>query len=137
MVTYPWANGIEPTQIDAYYDKLNFTDWVHPDSKANMRKVQHPEFETWSTGTHGSAGVSCSDCHMPYIRLNGQKYSSHWWTSPLKTIDISCQTCHKQDAAWLKARVLNTQTKTFNMQTKASKLIAEAHQAIRTALETA
>lgn len=137
VVTYPWANGVEPNQIEAYYDKLNFSDWEHPDSKAKMRKVQHPEFETWSTGTHGSAGVSCSDCHMPYVREDGKKYSSHWWTSPLKTIDISCQTCHKQDAAWLKERVLNTQTKTFYMQSKAGNVIAEAHQAIKNALESA
>lgn len=133
-VIYPWADGVEPNQIDNYYDQISFSDWEHPDSKAKMRKVQHPEFETWSTGTHGSAGVSCSDCHMPYIREDGKKYSSHWWTSPLKTIDISCQTCHKQDAAWLKERVLNTQTKTFNLQTRAGNLIAEAHQAVKNAL---
>lgn len=134
-VTFPWADGVEPNQIETYYNKINFSDWEHPDSKAPMRKVQHPEFETWSTGTHGSAGVSCSDCHMPYMREDGKKYSSHWWTSPLKTIDVSCQTCHKQDAKWLKDRVLNTQSKTFNMQKRASKLIAEAHQAIKKSLE--
>ncbi|MDT3699362.1 MAG: ammonia-forming cytochrome c nitrite reductase subunit c552 [Thermincola sp.] len=135
VVTYPWKDGMEPTQISAYYDKMNFTDWEHPDSKAKMRKVQHPEFETWSNGTHGSAGVSCSDCHMPYMREDGKKISSHWWTSPLKTIDVSCQTCHKQGTTWLKDRVLNTQTKTFKMQTTAAKVIAEAHQAIKKGLE--
>ncbi|MDT3698714.1 MAG: ammonia-forming cytochrome c nitrite reductase subunit c552 [Thermincola sp.] len=133
-VTYPWTEGMEPDQINAYYDKMNFSDWEHPDSKAKMRKVQHPEFETWSSGTHGSAGVSCSDCHMPYMREDGKKISSHWWTSPLKTIDVSCQTCHKQDAKWLKDRVLNTQTKTFEMQTRAAKVLTEAHQAVKNAL---
>jgi len=72
---------------------------------------------------------------MPYMREDGKKYSSHWWTSPLKTIDVSCQTCHKQDEAWLKDRVLNTQTKTFTMQTRAGNIIAEAHQAISNALQ--
>ncbi len=134
-VTYPWADGVEPNQIEAYYDFRSFSDWEHPDSKAKMRKVQHPEFETWSTGTHGSAGVSCSDCHMPYMREEGKKFSSHWWTSPLKTIDVSCKVCHKQDAKWLKDRVLNTQTRTFNMQTRASRLIQEGHRAIKKALE--
>lgn len=134
-VIFPWTEGVEPNQIETYYNKINYSDWEHPDSKAPMRKVQHPEFETWSSGTHGSAGVSCSDCHMPYMREDGKKYSSHWWTSPLKTIDVSCQTCHKQDAKWLKDRVLNTQTKTFNMQQKAGKIIAEAHQAIKKSLE--
>ncbi|KNZ71081.1 ammonia-forming nitrite reductase [Thermincola ferriacetica] len=132
-VIYPWANGIEPAQIEEYYDKINFSDWEHPDSKAKMRKVQHPEFETWSTGVHGSAGVSCSDCHMPYMVKDGKKYSSHWWTSPLKTIDISCQVCHQQDAKWLKERVHNTQIRTFNMQTRAAKTLVQAHEAIKTA----
>ena len=50
-----------------------------------MIKIQHPEYETWIDGPHGSAGVTCADCHMPYIRgENGQKMSSHYWTSPLK-----------------------------------------------------
>lgn len=134
VVTYPWTDGVEPQEIEKYYDKMSFSDWEHPDSKAPMRKVQHPEFETWSSGAHGSAGVSCSDCHMPYMREDGKKYSSHQWTSPLKTIDVSCQVCHKQDETWLKDRVLNTQSKTFNQQTKASKLIVEAHQAVKKAL---
>lgn len=124
----------EPQQIETYYNKINFSDWEHPDSKSPMRKVQHPEFETWSSGTHGSAGVSCSDCHMPYMREYSVKYSSHWWTSPLKTIDVSCQTCHQQDDKWLKDRVLNTQSKTFETQQRAGKLIVEAHQAIKNSL---
>ena len=134
VVTYPWTEGFEPSDIEIYYDKIQFSDWEHPDSKAGMRKVQHPEFETWSTSVHGTAGVSCADCHMPYMREDNKKYSSHWWTSPLKTMDVSCQTCHNQDQKWLKGRVLNTQTKTFNQQVKASKVIEEAHQAIKKAL---
>jgi len=134
VVTFPWTEGLEPTNIEAYYDKMEFSDWEHPDSKAGMRKVQHPEFETWSTSVHGTAGVSCADCHMPYMREDGKKFSSHLWTSPLKTMDVSCQTCHTQDQAWLKERVLNTQTKTFDQQVKVSKVIEEAHQAIKKAL---
>ena len=84
-------------QIYAYYaDKgpkkedgsgyASFADWVHPVSKARMLKAQHPEFETWYNGTHGAAGVTCADCHMPYQRLDGKKkVSQHQWTSPLRT----------------------------------------------------
>ena len=43
-----------------------FTDWVHAASKVPMIKMQHPEYETFIDGTHGAAGVSCADCHMPY-----------------------------------------------------------------------
>lgn len=134
VVTYPWDNGMEPEQIEKYYDSFNFSDWQHPDSEAPMRKTQHPEFETWSTGVHGTAGVSCADCHMPYMREDGKKYSSHWWTSPLKTIEVSCQTCHDQDAEWLKERVLNTQERTQETQERTSKVIVRAHRAIKAAI---
>ncbi len=34
---------------------------------------------------HGAAGVFCADCHMPlHMREGGQKFSSHWMTSPLR-----------------------------------------------------
>lgn len=133
-VIFPWENGVEPGQIFDYYKKINFSDWEHPESKAKMIKAQHPEFETWSTGVHGSAGVSCSDCHMPYMKEDGEKYSSHWWTSPLKTMDVSCQVCHQQDVEWLKERVSNTQNRTFKLQTTAAKALEEAHAAIKQAL---
>jgi hypothetical protein len=31
-------------------------------------KAQHPEFELWNQGVHARSGVSCADCHMPYMR---------------------------------------------------------------------
>lgn len=133
-IIFPWDNGREPEQVLAYYDKIDFFDWEHPDSKAKMLKAQHPEFETFSTSVHGTAGVSCADCHMPYMTENGKKMSSHWWTSPLKTIEVSCKTCHTQDVDWLKERVINTQSRTFNQQTKAGKSLVEAHEAIKFAL---
>lgn len=133
-LVFPWAEGTEPEQIERYYDKIGYYDWEHPDSGARMRKVQHPEFETWSSGVHGRAGVSCADCHMPYMIKDGQKYSSHWWTSPLKTIDVSCQVCHQQDSKWLKERVHEIQSRTFSMQNRAAKTIVDAHEAIKAAL---
>lgn len=135
-VVFPWDKGLEPENIEEYYDEMNFSDWEHPDSGAAMRKVQHPEFELWSSGVHGTAGVSCADCHMPYMREDGKKYSSHWWTSPLKTMDVSCGVCHRQDDQWLKERVLNTQNRTYNAQVRASKAIVEAHGAIREAADS-
>ena len=76
VVTYPWANGLKVEEIEAYYDKEGFTDWVHAETGTKVLKAQHPEFEVWSQGVHARAGVACADCHMPYERvgaLEGQR----------------------------------------------------------------
>lgn len=137
-VVFPWDKGMKPGDMYAYYaDKpLGFAqDWQHPDSKASMLKAQHPDFETWSTGTHGKAGVACADCHMPYVRKDGQKYSSHTMTSPLKNLDAACGTCHTQGSAWLMSRVKTTQDYTFEALHTAGQNVARAHEAIKKASE--
>ena len=59
-------------QIYQYYQDGHaggFTqDWIHADSKTPMLKAQHPDFEIWTTSVHADAGVTCVDCHMPYMR---------------------------------------------------------------------
>jgi nitrite reductase (cytochrome c-552) len=132
-VVLPWDKGFDPEQIYAYYaaEPSGFAqDWVHPDSGAKLLKAQHPDFETWQLGVHGRAGVSCADCHMPYKRQSGQKYSSHWVTSPMKQVDASCGTCHEQGSAWLLESVKSTQEKVWQLQRTAGKTIAEAHQVL-------
>ena len=129
-VTFPWQNGLSPEEMYAYYAGQPFgfvQDWVHPDSQAKMLKAQHPEFETWSGGVHGKAGVSCADCHMPFMREKGQKYSSHWLTSPLKNIAPSCRTCHDQSEQWLLERVKTTQNNVWQLQKLAGEWVAKAH----------
>ncbi|MEN6615641.1 MAG: ammonia-forming cytochrome c nitrite reductase subunit c552, partial [Syntrophorhabdus sp.] len=79
-VVFPWDKGTHPGEMYAYYSTKpgGFEgDWKHPDSQAMMLKAQHPDFETYLGGTHAKAGISCADCHMPYMRDNGKKYSSH------------------------------------------------------------
>ncbi|QED49023.1 ammonia-forming cytochrome c nitrite reductase subunit c552 [Cytobacillus dafuensis] len=115
-VTFPWANGFKPENMYEYYDTVakdrGFEkDWVHNVSGTPMLKAQHPDFETHMEGPHGKAGVSCADCHMPYERADGKKkISSHWWQSPLKTMEKSCATCHSnRDLDDLKDRVVSIQ----------------------------
>lgn len=132
-VILPWDKGFLPEQMYAYYSgkPYGFTeDWLHPDSKARMLKAQHPDFETWSNGIHGKAGVSCADCHMPFMRENGQKYTSHWVTSPMKHIKSSCMTCHAEDEAWLLERVKTAQDDVWQLQHIAGTVTAKAHEAI-------
>ena len=131
-VVFPWDKGLQPAAMYEYYStKPNgfVQDFVHPDSKASILKAQHPDFENWSQGTHGKAGVSCADCHMPFMREKGQKYTSHWVTSPLKTIQNSCRTCHTQSEEWLLAQVKSNQDQTWQLMHIAGMTIARAHEA--------
>ncbi len=144
-VTFPWDEGFTPGDMYEYYkDKGtttregfegNFIDWTHAVSDTPMLKAQHPEFETWIDGPHGAAGVSCADCHMPYIRVDGKrKISSHHWTSPLKTIEQSCRQCHTdKQPEYLEERVLYTQKRTWEQLLKAQEDSVRAHEAIRLA----
>ncbi len=132
-VVFPWDKGLHPEKIYDYYaaNPAGFDqDWLHPDSQAKMLKAQHPEYETWSGGVHGQSGISCADCHMPYMRDGGKKYSSHWVTSPMKHAEASCRPCHTQDAKWMIDRVKTTQNNVWQLQRTAGQTIAKAHEAI-------
>ena len=137
-VVFPWDLGLTAEAEYQYYQSGKagaFTqDWVHPDSKTNMLKAQHPDFETWSTSVHADAGVTCVDCHMPYMREDGKKYTSHWMTSPLKTVEDSCQKCHDESKEVLIARVKTIHDNTFKLQRIAGQTVAQAHQAIAAAM---
>jgi len=132
-VTFPWDKGLKPQDMYAYYKEIPSgfdMDWLHPDSQAKMLKAQHPDFELFSEGVHSKSGVSCADCHMPYMREGGRKYSSHWVTSPMKHVQASCRTCHTQDERWLLERVQTTQNNVFQLQRIAGQTIARAHDVI-------
>ncbi|HYF95332.1 MAG TPA: ammonia-forming cytochrome c nitrite reductase subunit c552 [Symbiobacteriaceae bacterium] len=108
-VTFPWDNGFEAKDMFAYYQKEQFSDWKHPQTEGGLLKAQHPEYEMFQGSTHQQAGLSCADCHMPYMKQGDSKISSHWWTSPVRTIEASCATCHKQSEEEIKNRILYTQ----------------------------
>ncbi len=132
-VVLPWDRGFLPGQMYEYYQGLPAgfdQDWQHPDSGAKMLKAQHPEFETWIGSVHGKSGVSCADCHMPYMRQDGRKYTSHWVTSPMRFTKEACMTCHTQDAEWLLERVRTIQNHVWQLQRTAGQSVARAHEAI-------
>lgn len=131
VVTFPWDNGLTPMEVLEYYEELGFVDWEHPVAKVGALKAQHPEFETFASGSiHYEAGVSCADCHMPYTMVGGEKISSHWWTSPLKHMNESCMTCHRESEEWLRERVFYTQDKVADMMAQVGKVNVEAIEAI-------
>jgi nitrite reductase (cytochrome c-552) len=124
-LTYPWDNGLKIENIMAYYEANQHKDWVHARTGAPVLKAQHPEFEMYNQGIHARAGVACADCHMPYTREGAMKISSHHVQSPVLTINMSCQTCHKGSEEELKYRIETIQTRTFNLRNLAMDAIVE------------
>jgi nitrite reductase (cytochrome c-552) len=118
-VTYPWQNGLQAEQIEAYYDQVGHVDWTHATSGAKVLKAQHPEFELWSQGIHARSGVSCADCHMPYVREGAIKVSDHHIRSPLLAPARSCQVCHRYSEKEILARAETIQTKTQMLMKRA------------------
>ncbi len=118
-LTYPWHNGLKAEHLEAYYDEVGFKDWTHKVSGAPVLKVQHPEFEMWSQGIHAASGVSCADCHMPYVREGALKYSDHQVRSPLLNTARACQTCHVVSEDELLARAERIQDRTRGMMDRA------------------
>lgn len=62
-------------------------------------------------GAHGGKrmGVTCADCHMPYIREGAKKISQHNITFPLRDINSACKACHKQSENELREQVKDIQ----------------------------
>lgn len=119
---YPWSawEKGKPFRIemfDEHYDKVRNLgdgkafkfDWAHKITKAPMLKIQHPEYELYSGGIHAANGVSCADCHMPYVRKGAKKVTQHNITSPLFDINSACKTCHNQSEEYLKNQIADIQ----------------------------
>jgi nitrite reductase (cytochrome c-552) len=118
-LTYPWAKGLKADEILDYYAENPHDDWTHAESGAKVLKAQHPEFEMWNQGIHGRSGVTCADCHMPYVRQGAMKISDHHVRSPMLNINNACQTCHKWPEEELRARVETIQERVFGLRNRA------------------
>jgi nitrite reductase (cytochrome c-552) len=115
VLTFPWSQGYTIDDIEAHYDTYGFRDFVHAETGAQMIKIQHPEFEMWTTSLHARSGVSCADCHMPFMREGGIRISDHWIRSPLTNLTNACQTCHNIPEEDLEQRVLTIQGTTATL----------------------
>jgi nitrite reductase (cytochrome c-552) len=136
ILTFPWDQGLNIDDIEAYFDEMGFVDWTHAITKAPMLKAQHPEFELSSTGIHAQSGVSCADCHMPYTRVGGVKVSDHHIRSPLHNVNNACQTCHAASEQELLDRVERIQDRTYTLIGRSQDAISDAIDAIAAAMET-
>ena len=135
-LTFPWSNGLKAEQLEEEWettkfpDGSEFYDYVHKETGTKVFKAQHPEFELWSQGIHARAGVSCSDCHMPYEKQGATKLSSHWVRSPMLNINRACQTCHNVSEQELLDRVDIIQNRTRSQMDRAATAMTDMLDAI-------
>jgi nitrite reductase (cytochrome c-552) len=140
-LTFPWGKGLTVDAAEAFWDETrfpdgtSFVDYLHAETKAPVLKAQHPEFELWSQGIHARSGVSCSDCHMPYIREGATKVSDHWVRSPLLNINRACQTCHRVAEDELKQRAERIQLTNHGLLERGGDAIVDLIDAIVTAMK--
>jgi len=134
-LTFPWDKGTSVEGMIEYYDDAGVKDFVHPVSKVNIVKCQHPDWEMYKTGVHAYRNVSCSDCHMPYRSEGGMKFTDHHVQSPLLNIENSCAVCHRWSEAELKSRVETIQTKVANARITAEDALVAAHFDVAAAME--
>jgi nitrite reductase (cytochrome c-552) len=130
VVTYPWSNGLRADDIERYYEGIEFVDWKHEIAGTSQLKAQHPEFEMWSQGIHARSGVSCADCHMPYMREGAIKVSDHNVRSPMLNVNRACQTCHRYPEGEIRARVETIQGRTREMLDRAENACVDLINAI-------
>ena len=133
-LTFPWDNGTKVEEIISYYEEVGFKDWAYPETESPMLKAQHPEYEFFTAGsTHYEAGVSCADCHMPYVRDGAAKYSSHDVHSPLLNPEEACGQCHT-DTEYVIGRVNSIQEQVANTKIATEDAILDAMTAIKAAV---
>ena len=130
ILTFPWEKGLNIDQINEYYDEYGFKDWEHKETGAAMLKVQHPEYELYSSSIHAQSGVACADCHMPYIREGALKVSDHWIRSPMNNVASACQSCHRMDEDKLVERIVLIQERTAGQLRETETAIIAAIDAI-------
>ena len=126
-LTFPQDSGMTVEAMEKYYDAMNYKDYTHALSRAPILKAQHPGYEIHQMGIHGQCGVSCADCHMPYMSKGGVKYTDHHIMSPLANIERTCQTCHRQSAETLRQNVYERQRKCNEIRNRVENELATAH----------
>lgn len=112
---------------ERYYDEAEYYDYIHTLSRTPILKAQHPDFEISQHGIHAQRGVSCADCHMPYISEGGVKFSDHHITSPLAHMDRTCQTCHRESEEELRKNVYERQRKANEVRNQLENELVKAH----------
>ena len=132
-LTFPWAKGTKVEEIISYYEDSGFKYWDYPEAGTPMLKAQHPEYEFFTAdSTHFKAGVSCADCHMPYLSEGAAKFSTHDVHSPLLNPEAACGQCHT-DTEYVIRRVNLIQEQVAGTKQNTEDALVDAINAIKAA----
>lgn len=104
--------------------------WRHELSGTPLVKVLRPEHALWREGIHAVRGVTCVDCHMPYISEGTARFTDHGIASPIRDVHAACARCHRAGEAALRSQVEALQKTTDELQQRASQALRDAHAAV-------
>lgn len=109
-VKMPWQGEPNLAAVEEYYLTVSpLRSWQHAMTGAGLPKIRHPDYEFFLGSTHHAAGVSCVDCHMPFMKVGNRKITAHSFQSPLDNPTVSCGVCHRQSDDYLRERILSIQ----------------------------
>ncbi len=141
-VFFPWQGGKwGGITIENIIRKIRsdpaYLEWKQGVTGFKMGFIRHPEFEMYSNDSvHWKAGVTCADCHLPQVEVNGRKVSDHRVMSPLKNNLKACGACHAEDPEALRDQVTAIQDRTVSLMLRsgyatatAAKLFETVHKA--------
>lgn len=131
---FGWRAGKNFEDLEEYYNQIDYSDWIHPDTGAPLVKVQHPEYELWSWGVHARRGVSCASCHMPVLKTEPERVTDHWIRTPLAHLDKACKPCHENATVEdMEAEILAIQKRTKQLLDRTELALVDAIQSIKEA----
>ncbi len=126
-LTHPWDKGLTPEAFEQFYAEAGHVDWVHAISGAPMIKMQHPDFELSQKGPHARAGISCADCHMPYVSEGSVMVTDHGMRSPTRNLTAACQVCHPWSRDEVLSSIEKAQISTQQLLKATDKVLVAAH----------
>lgn len=144
-VIFPWREAgwenITIEDIEKQIMEQGLYEWTHAVTGIDLGHVRHPEFELYAMqgNIHHQMGLTCADCHMPSVEVDGKEFKTHQWTSPFKLDNglQQCMSCHGDyTPTEKKARVIELQDGVNEIFTDAGFTAAQAARAIEKANDT-
>ncbi|WP_407925352.1 ammonia-forming cytochrome c nitrite reductase subunit c552 [Geomonas ferrireducens] len=129
-VIFPWAGSQEGhITIENIIKQIKSSpangEWVQAVTGFKLGFVRHPEYEFYSNQSpHYMAGVTCADCHMPVMTVDGEDLTDHRIMSPLKGSMSACAACHGETPAQLRQKVIDIQDRFTDRYLKAGYAVA-------------
>jgi len=123
-VVFPWSGSkVGNISVENIIKQIKSSpangEWKQSVTGFKLGFIRHPEYELFSNNSpHWLQGVSCADCHMPAVSVDGQKVSDHRIMSPLKSGLKACAACHSESPEALRAKVLGIQDDTMVLYLK-------------------